>query len=102
MDAPLLGSERKTEGDDSASEGQTSRKTRTQQQNAQHSPVRLLVCAVPPFSPVSEPLLEWKVVLLILDPDAAPCRRTHQRSAKKNSIPQRQGEQLKAVFKLEW
>lgn len=45
------------------------------------SPVRLLVCAVPPFSPVSEPRLEWKVGLFIFDPDAAPCRRTRETSA---------------------
>lgn len=32
----------------------------------------LLVCVVPPFSPVSEPRLEWKVGLFSLDPDAAP------------------------------
>lgn len=34
--------------------------------------VRLPLCDVPPFSPVSEPLLEWKVGLFSLDPDAAP------------------------------
>lgn len=32
----------------------------------------LLVCVVPPFSPVSEPRLEWNVGLFSLDPDAAP------------------------------
>lgn len=38
--------------------------------------VGLLACDVPPFSPVSEPRLEWKVGLFSLDPDAAPCRTT--------------------------
>lgn len=32
----------------------------------------LQVCVVPPFSPVNEPRLEWKVGLLSLEPDAAP------------------------------
>lgn len=41
-------------------------------------PVRdgLLVGAEPPFSPVSEPRLEWSGGLFSLDPDAAPCRKT--------------------------
>lgn len=52
------------------------------------SPVRdgLLVCVVPPFSPVSEPRLEWKVGLFNLDPDGAPCRSTWQMSAEDNFI----------------
>lgn len=29
-------------------------------------------CVVPPFSPVSEPRLEWNVGLFSLEPDAAP------------------------------
>lgn len=32
----------------------------------------LLVCDVPPFSPVREPRLEWNVGLFSLDPDVAP------------------------------
>lgn len=42
------------------------------------SPVRdgLLLDVVPPFSPVSEPRLEWSGGLFSLDPDAAPCRDT--------------------------
>ncbi len=50
------------------------------------SPVRdgLLECVVPPFSPVSEPRLEWNVGLFSLDPDAAPCRRTQETSAEDN------------------
>lgn len=50
------------------------------------SPVRdgLLVCVVPPFSPVSEPRLEWKVGLFNLDPDGAPCRSTRETSAEDN------------------
>lgn len=48
------------------------------------SPVRLPLCDVPPFSPVSEPLLEWKVGLFSLEPDAAPCRSTQETSAEEN------------------
>lgn len=42
------------------------------------SPVRdgLPVGVVPPFSPVSEPRLEWSGGLFSLEPDAAPCRDT--------------------------
>ena len=48
------------------------------------SPVRegLLV---PPFSPVSDPRLEWNVGLFSLEPDAAPCRSTQETSAEDNS-----------------
>lgn len=46
--------------------------------NCAISPVRdgLLPGVVPPFSPVSEPRLEWSAGLFSLDPDAAPCRTT--------------------------
>lgn len=40
------------------------------------SPVRLLVGVLPPFSPVSEPRLEWNGGLFSLDPDVAPCMST--------------------------
>lgn len=51
--------------------------------SANVSPVRdgLLVCVVPPFSPVSEPRLEWKVGLFSLDPDGAPCRSTRKKTS---------------------
>lgn len=50
------------------------------------SPVRpgLLACVAPPFSPVSEPRLEWNVGLFSLDPDVAPCRSTRETSAEDN------------------
>lgn len=51
------------------------------------SPVRaglVLVCVVPPFSPVKEPRLEWKVGLFSLDPDGAPYRITEETSAEDN------------------
>ncbi|TNN50794.1 hypothetical protein EYF80_039006 [Liparis tanakae] len=38
-------------------------------------------CGVAPFSPVSEPRLEWNVGLFSLDPDGAPCRRTVTRNS---------------------
>lgn len=40
---------------------------------------------VPPFSPVSDPRLEWNVGLFSLEPDAAPCRSTQETSAEDNS-----------------
>lgn len=48
------------------------------------SPVRdgLLV---PPFSPVSDPRLEWNVGLFSLEPDAAPYRSTQETSAEDKS-----------------
>ena len=49
----------------------------------------VLVGVEPPFSPVRDPRLEWKVGLFSLEPAAAPCGRgpgTRQHSATAGSM----------------